>query len=252
MKLIASLDRACETRMRSAARPRLALLAIIGFAIVAPLLSGSAIAAATGADKPATMMATAGMLGGLALTGPLREEDPGAPHAGGSGPAADEHKLTIGQRLSAAIASKADLQASIAERDTKIAALESPIKSLTEPGNATAKEIERLNAAIQEKDTALAEANQKISALEADAAEIDKALKSAETEAAALKAKESTVEKKAQEKVASLGFSAAALPAAEEAQTASIDELREQVQSTTDPAEKQRLVARIREMRNAA
>jgi hypothetical protein len=59
-------------------------------------------------------------------------------------------------------------------------------------------------------------ANEKITALETDAAEIDRALKSAEAEAAGLKAAEKTVSKKAQETVASLGFSAAELPAAAE------------------------------------
>lgn len=204
MKLIASLDRACETRMRSAARPRLLMLALIGFAFIAPLLSGSAIAAATGADKPASMVATAGMLGGLALTGPLREEDPGAPQGGGSDPtkADDDQKLTIGQRLSAAIASKATLQAEISDLKSKLATAESAIE-------ANQKTFESMAADLNA-------ANEKITALETDAAEIDRALKSAEAEAKDLKSKEASAEKKAQETVASLGFPAASLPAAQE------------------------------------
>jgi hypothetical protein len=61
MKLTDSLDRASTARMRAAARPRFALLALIGFALVAPLISESAIAAATGSDKPAKMVASAGL-----------------------------------------------------------------------------------------------------------------------------------------------------------------------------------------------
>jgi hypothetical protein len=244
MKLIASLDRACETRMRSAARPRLLLLGLIGFALVAPLLSGSAIAAVTGADKPASMVASAGMLGGLALTGPLREEDPGAPQGGGSDLAkADDPKLTIGQRLSAALASKTSLQASIAERDTKI--------------SEHAAEIERLKTELATAQGELTKANTRITALEADAAEVDKALKSAETEAKELKAKETTVEKKAQEKVASLGFSAAKLPAAEDFDPAAAvpstrAELEEAMSKLPNLQERAALLTRYEQARAAA
>lgn len=243
MKLIASLDRACSTRMKAAARPRLAMLALIGFALVAPLLSGSAIAAATGTDKPATMVATAGLLGGLALTGPLREEDPGAPQGGGADPKADDPKLTIGARLAAALSSKASLQASIAERDTKIAE--------------HAATIERLNGELAAANTALGEANAKIAQLEADAAEVDKALKTAEAEAAAEKAKNSTVEKKAQEKVSSLGFPAGKLPAAQDsdpdsAVPATRAELEEQMAKLPNLQARADLLARFEKARAAA
>jgi len=234
MKLISSLDRACDRRMKAAARPRLAMLVIIGLALVAPLLSGTAIAAATGADQPAAMVATVGLLGGLALTGPLREEETGDPQGGG-----DDTKRTIGQRLSAAIASKATLQASIAERDTKIAE--------------HAATIERLTGEIAAAQTSLAQANAKIATLEADAAEVDRALKAAEAEVAAEKGKNTTVEKKAQEKVASLGFSAAKLPAAEDGdQPDTLDEIRGKMATTTDSKELGRLAAKARELRLAS
>lgn len=138
----------------------------------------------------------------------LREEDPGAPSAGGApapAPAAsadDPAKLTIGQRLSAALASKETLQAGIAQRDATIAAHDATLAALTK---------ERDDAAA-----ALTEANTRIAALEASEAEVEKALKASEAEAAGLKTVATTVEKKAQETVASLGFSAAQLPAAEE------------------------------------
>ncbi len=138
----------------------------------------------------------------------LREEDPGAPSAGGApapAPVAgadDPAKLTIGQRLSAALASKETLQASIAQRDATIAAHDATIAAITK---------ERDDAA-----TALTEANNRIAALEADAAEVDQALQASEASVAQLQATATTMEKKAQETVASLGFSAARLPAAEE------------------------------------
>lgn len=239
MKLIASLDRACETRMSAAARPRLALLAIIGFALVAPLLSGSAIAAATGADKPATMIASTGLLGALAFTGPLREEDPGHPAGGGGEPKAEDEKLTIGQRLSAAIASKATLQASIAERDTKIAE--------------HAATIARLNEELATAKTSLDQANAKITTLEASAAEVETALSTAEAEAKTLKASATNVEKKAQELTSQLGFSAAKLPAAQDSdQPDTLDDVRERMKSTTDPREQGRLAAQARKLREAA
>lgn len=167
----------------------------------------------------------------------LREENAGLPDAGGD-IKADDAKLTIGQRLAAAIQSRSTLSATIADRDSQIAE--------------HAATIERLTADLTAAQSALDEANAKISALENDANEITKALEAAEAEAAELKAKESTIEKKAQEKVAQIGFSAARLPASEEVDHESIDELRARVAQTSDPAEKQRLVARIRSLRDAA
>jgi len=219
--------------MRAAARPRLILLAVIGFAVVAPLLSGSAVAAAISSEceaKPKEVVASGGLLSALALAGAtLREEDPGAPQGGGSDPKADDPKMTIGQRLSAALASKSSLQAAIAERDTKI--------------SEHASEIERLKTELATAQGDLVKANAKITALEADAAEVDKALKSAETEAKELKAKETTVEKKAQEKVAGLGFSAAKLPAAEENEQTenSSDAIFEKFKAETDPEKRSAL-----------
>lgn len=234
MKLTESLDRACSARMRAAARPRLILLALIGFAVVAPLLSGSAIAAVAGPTdeaKPKEVIASAGLLGGLAFAGgALREEDPGAPEGGGSDPAkTDDPKLTIGQRLSAALASKTSLQAEIAQRDTKL--------------SEHAATIERLNAELATAKADLATANEKITALEADAAEVDKALKSAEAEANELKSKSTTVEKKAQEKVASLGFPGAKLPAAEDGEPTenSSDAIFEKFKAETNPEKRSAL-----------
>ena len=167
----------------------------------------------------------------------LREEDAGLPDAGGD-IKADDTKVTIGQRLAAAIQSRSTLSATIADREAQVAE--------------HAATIERLTGELAAAQSALEQATAKISALEHDANEITKALEAAEAEAAELKAKESTVEKKAQEKVAQIGFSAAKLPASEEVEHDSIDELRARVAQTTDPAEKQRLVARIRAMRDAA
>lgn len=225
--------------MNAAARGRSILLAIIGLAFLAPLLGGTAIAAATSSEqgKPATMAASTGLLG-LALAGPLREEDPGDPSGGGSDPKADDPKLTVGQRLSAALASKTSLQAQIVQRDATI----------TEH----AAEIERLKAELATAQGDLAKANAKIATLEADAAEVDKALKAAEAEAKGEKAKNTTVEKRAQEKVAGLGFSAEKLPAADDSASDSIDDLRERMQASTDPKEKQALMKQIRTLRDAA
>ncbi len=223
MKLIASLDRACERRMAAARRPRIALLAIIGCVFLAPLLSGTVLAAAVGEDRPAAMVASTGLLGAMALTGPLREEDPGAPQGGGGDPKADDPKLTIGQRLTAALSSKASLQADIAKREAQM--------------SEQSESIARLEGDLSAAQTALGEANAKIAALEADAAEVDKALKAAESEAAAEKAKNTTVEKKTQETVAGLGFSAGKLPAAQDGggEENSSDAIFERFQAETDP-----------------
>ena len=137
----------------------------------------------------------------------LFEEANENPSAGGAAPPAtdspkadDDTKLTIGARLSAAIASKASLQAEIADLKGKLATAESAFESNQQT--------------FQSMSDQLNQANAKIAALEADASEVDKALKTAEAEAAGLKATEKTVEKKAQELTSQLGFSAAKLPAA--------------------------------------
>ncbi|HRQ87672.1 MAG TPA: hypothetical protein PLA50_02675, partial [Bacteroidia bacterium] len=66
MKLTDSLDRACTHRMKTAARSRLLLLAIVGLAVVAPLLSCPAVAAVAGEEaRPPMMVASAGLLGGF-------------------------------------------------------------------------------------------------------------------------------------------------------------------------------------------
>jgi chromosome segregation ATPase len=139
----------------------------------------------------------------------LFEEANENPSAGGAAPPAndppkadDDTKLTIGQRLSAAIASKASLQAEIADLKGQLATAESAFESNQQTFQSMSEQLNQANA--------------KIATLEADAAEVDKALKTAEAEAAGLKATEKTVEKKAQELTSQLGFSAAKLPAADD------------------------------------
>lgn len=149
--------------------------------------------------------------------------------------AADNPKLTIGQRISAAVASKESLQQAIADRDKTIA---------EDKG-----EIGRLTQANTDLQAQLDQANAKIATLEADAAEVEKSLKAAEAEAVAEKAKNTTVEKKAQEKVASLGFPAAKLPAAQdEAGQESAADLFAKAEKTADPKERYRLVKQARDM----
>lgn len=153
--------------------------------------------------------------------------------------AADNPKLTIGDRMKAAFASKESLQQAIADRDKTIA------EDKTEIG--------RLTQANTDLQAQLDQANAKIATLEADATEVDKALKAAEAEAAKEKAANTTVEKKAQEKVASLGFPAAKLPAAQEDTTQeSAEELLARADKTTDSKERYRLVKQAREARAAA
>lgn len=150
---------------------------------------------------------------------------------------ADNPKLTIGQRISAAVASKESLQQAIADRDKTIAEDKA--------------EIGRLTQANTDLQTKLDQANAKITTLEADAAEVEKSLKAAEAEALAEKAKNTTVEKKAQEKVASLGFPAAKLPAAQESSATESDipstraELEEQMGKLKTLQERAHLLARF-------
>lgn len=149
--------------------------------------------------------------------------------------AADDPKLSIGQRLSAAIASKATLQQAITDRDKTIAEDKA--------------QIGRLTQANTDLQTRLDQANAKITQLEADAAEVDKALKQAESEAVEEKKKNTTVDKKAQEKVASLGFPAAKLPAAQdEAGQESASDLFAKAEKTADPKERYRLVKQARDL----
>lgn len=161
------------------------------------------------------------------MTEPI-SSDPAAPVQ------ADEPKLSIGQRLTAALASKESLQQAIADRDTTIAE--------------DRAEIDRLKAENADLQSQLTEANEKITDLEAQAAEVEKSLAAAEKEAAEAKAQNTTVEKKAQEKVASLGFPAAKLPAAqEEAGQETAAELLARAEKTTDPKERYKLVKAARD-----
>lgn len=149
----------------------------------------------------------------------------------------DDTKLTIGARLSAAIASKASLQAEIADLKGKLATAESAFESNQKTFQSMSDRINQANA--------------RIASLEADASEVDKALKNAEAEAAGLKASATTVEKKAQEKVASLGFSAAQLPAAadidpDDAVPSSRAELESAMDKLPTAQERNALLARYR------
>lgn len=126
--------------------------------------------------------------------------EPAEEHASGGGGGddvlADVAPVTIGDRLKAAVQSKAALVAKISAHESTIAAHESAIEDLTA----------KLRAAETERDT-----------LQATVQDVEQSLKASEDEAAALRAEAGTVEKKAQEKVAALGFPAASLPAATDA-----------------------------------
>ena len=144
----------------------------------------------------------------------------------------DAIKLTIGQRLSAALASKESLQAKILEQTSKLADQATTITDL---------------------QAQLAEATARVTKLEADAAEVEAALKAAEAESATLKAQAKTADQLAKEKVAALGFPAAQLPAANDAVHANAEEeiasLRTQISKTTDPQKRGELVAKIQKLK---
>lgn len=133
-------------------------------------------------------------LGLLSLAPILRSPDSGDPSGGGRG--------TIGEKLAAA-------QAEVGTLNAKITSLEDQLKAVTEPGNPTALEISRLNAALTEKETALATA-------QADLTAANTAKTTAEAEVAKLTAEKKTVEEQAQEMVAALGFPANKLPGADD------------------------------------
>jgi chromosome segregation ATPase len=176
-----------------------------------------------------------GVLGGGAIFAGLLREEEGKETSSGGGE--DNPKLTIGDRMKAAFASKESLQQAIADRDKTIA------EDKTEIG--------RLTQANTDLRAQLDQANAKIATLEADAAEVEKSLKAAEAEAAKEKAANTTVEKKAQEKVASLGFPASKLPAAQESNTTESDipstraELEQQMDKLKTLQERANLLARF-------
>lgn len=141
----------------------------------------------------------------------------------------DPVKLTIGQRLSAALASKESLQTKIVEQGN----------TLTEQA-----------ATITDLQAQLTWATAKVAQLEADAAEVETALHAAEAESATLKAQAKTAAQLANEKVAALGFPAAQLPAASASISAATDEeqiadLTKKLEASKDPGERGRLSQQI-------
>lgn len=117
------------------------------------------------------------------------------PIAGAGG----EPKATIGQTIKAALASKADLQAKLELAQTDLAARDATITTL-------------------QADLTTAQA--RVATLEAEAADISAALTAHQAEVTTLKAAEQDLnaraDAKAKEKMASLGFPSANLPAPDE------------------------------------
>lgn len=228
MKLTKSLDRACAERMRSAARPRMLMLIILGCALVAPLIAGSALATAVGLDDPVPVLAAAGILGGFALTGPLRSPD-------GDGPDGGDAKMTIGERLNAAIATKVDLQ-------RRLDSLATDLADAQEASAGHAGQIVAMNSEI-------AAAQQKLAAAESELASAHESKATAEAEAARMLAEAKTADERAQEIVAGLGFPAGKLPAADDKGDSndlpsSTEELEEQLAKLPTHREKSALIRR--------
>lgn len=178
--------------------------------------------------SPGVATASAG-LGLLAFT-PFRSPEPEGTGGGGRG--------TIGEKLAAA-------ESAVAGLNTRIATLEQELAAAQSAADAAANtEVARLTAALAEKETALATAQAELKA----AADGKTA---AEAEVTKLTAEKKTVEERAQEMVAALGFPAGKLPAADDESAENIDDLRARVAEAKDPAEKQKLVNRIRALRDA-
>lgn len=153
----------------------------------------------------------------------------------------EEIKLTIGQQLKAALSSKQNLTAQIAAHEGTIA---DHLATIT----AKDAEITQLKADIATRDA-------KITALEADAADVAAALEAHKSEVATLKATATTVEAKAKEKVAALGFPASKLPKADDKLAeGSADEqiasLNRQIEASKDPKEKGRLANQVWDLMN--
>lgn len=118
---------------------------------------------------------------------------------------ADAPQPTIGQRLSAALSSKASLTAKIAEHEQTIAARDADI-------GAKDAEITQLKADLAARD-------EEITQLKADAQEVADALAAHQKETAELKAKDQTLDERAaaksKEKLAALGIKSTDLPKSE-------------------------------------
>jgi len=152
-------------------------------------------------------------------------ETPGAPPA----PAASEppKKLSVGETLSAAIASKAALQ-----RD---------VERLTTEGQEAAATIERLTTENGRLTTDLATANGTVQTLTTD-------LATARQEIETLKSSKKTASEEALDIVASKGFKAEKLPKPEEsgeAKDGSLEDLKAQFAAEKDPEKRGELAAKI-------
>lgn len=171
------------------------LLFVVSLCVLALLCFPLVLASPVMAISSGVAVAGLGM-----LFTPFHICEPADEHASGGGSgddvSADVAPVTIGDRLKAAVQSKAALVAKISAHESTIAAHESTISDLTAKLSAVEKERDALKATVQD---------------------VEQSLKASEDEAAALKAEASTVEKKAQEKVAALGFPASSLPAATDA-----------------------------------
>lgn len=153
-----------------------------------------------------------------------RSPESDTPDTGGAN--ATTHPLTIGQRLSAALASKASMQADLVKFQARITELEAQAAEL-------------------------AQAKTRIAELESQAAEFEEAISRAEREVALAAEREKTVDQAAQEKISSLGFPAQNLPPADDNSSAAetLDDLRTSMASAKSATEKQEIMKKIRALR---
>lgn len=221
--------------------PRFSRLQIFCIAILACMLAPVAVAASVTTAAPVapgggTLLALAGLgLGGMMLRAPADDPAAGGGGEGGGGSASDpeDAKLSIGQRLQAALSSKSSLVA-------KNTALEGQVKDLA--------------GQIEAKDSELKDLRAKVTALEADAKQVADALAASEKEVKELAAKEKEVGKRAdrlaKEKLGALGFPSAELPKATEQGAADTDlpssreELETALSKMTDGTKQRELLNR--------
>jgi hypothetical protein len=173
--------------------------------MAAPSVSGATpVLGSIGGFNPMLL----GALGAGGATLVLRQsaDDAGSENGGGDGdPSAaneDNPKLSVMQRLTAAMQSKTALLAKISGLEAKITEHEQTIAT-------HAQSVADLQAKLDA-------ANAKVSKLEADAAEVEKALNAAESEAKELRAKETDLSKRASQQAKeiaqSVGIRADQLP----------------------------------------
>lgn len=207
--------------------PRLSLLQVLCIAALALMFSPVAMAAGSSATSAVVdgsgLVSLAGLAGiGMMLRAPAEEHHP----EGGGGEKspdanADEAKLTLGQRLSAALSSKQSLTGKISQ-----------LEQLTE----------KQKADLKAKDEELVFLRAKVAKLEVDAADVAKALEAAEKEAKELAGKEQDLDARASEKakqiVRGTGIDAGSLPSAtdENVQKGSYQQAMEAYGKIDDPA----------------